>query len=192
MLNNPGLSLATRAAIFASAVTPTFFNIGQWIPEGKAWKTLETGYSKLVRRLLYRDAGGDSLFRLPFAHWSTGCWRLTLIARRARLSLLVSLTVAGPPLLWAALQEEACWCQVVQADLVWFVADEPTNWPPLTAAAWPLWAQFISSHPQRFKRHLRNRLRQSHEADNRDALELLCQWHCYIYIYIYIHIHIHV
>ena len=40
LLNNPGLSLATRAAIFASAVTPTFFNIGQWIPEGKAWKTL--------------------------------------------------------------------------------------------------------------------------------------------------------
>eukprot|EP00439_Symbiodinium_sp_Y106_P083133 s1736_g22.t4 len=48
LLNNPGLSLATRAAIFASAVTPTFFNIGQWIPEGKAWKTLETGYSKLA------------------------------------------------------------------------------------------------------------------------------------------------
>ena len=181
LLNNPGLSLATRTAIFASAVTPTFFNVGQWIPEGKAWTTLETGYSKLVRRLLYRDVGGDSLFRLPlpFAHWSTGCWRLALIARRARLSLLVSLAAVGPPLLWAALQEEASWCQVVQADLVWFVADEPPNWPPLTAAAWPLWVQVISNHPQRFKRHLRSRLRQSHEADNREALELLCQWHCY-------------
>eukprot|EP00439_Symbiodinium_sp_Y106_P083986 s966_g24.t1 len=79
LLNNPGLSLATRAAIFASAVTPTFFNVGQRIPAGKAWTTLETGYSKLVRRLLYRDVGGDSLFRLPlpFAHWSTGCWRPT-------------------------------------------------------------------------------------------------------------------
>ena len=54
LLNNPGLKLSTRAALFSSGVTSTLFNLEQWIPGGKAWGSLCCGYSRLVRRLLMR------------------------------------------------------------------------------------------------------------------------------------------
>ena len=78
LLNSPRLELPTRAALFASAVTPTFFNVGLWLPSGPAWETLSNGYSKLVRRLLITDVGAHRALRvpLPVAHWCTGCWRL--------------------------------------------------------------------------------------------------------------------
>ena len=40
LLNNPGLQLTTRAALFGTVVTSTFFNLGQWLPHGKAWDAL--------------------------------------------------------------------------------------------------------------------------------------------------------
>ena len=52
----------------------------------------------LVRRFLGTCIRGQGLFHvpLPVAHIATGCWALDLIARRARLSLLVSLAAHGP------------------------------------------------------------------------------------------------
>ncbi|CAE7900207.1 unnamed protein product [Symbiodinium sp. KB8] len=137
LLGNPRLGLATRAALFESAVTPTFFNIGLWIPCGPSWDSLCNGYSKLVRRMLVPNVGAHRAFHvpLPVVHWYTGCWRLELIARRARLSLLVSLVQTGPPLLWAMLQAESTWLQTIQEDLRWLIRGDEEDWPLLAAPA---------------------------------------------------------
>ncbi|CAE7947537.1 TNXB [Symbiodinium sp. KB8] len=141
LLGNPRLDLITRARLFESVVTPTFFNIGLWLPAGKAWEALRSGYSKLVRRLLVPTVGAHQAFHLPLpvAHWCTGCWHIELVARRARLSLLLSLVQVGPPLLWAMLQEEGQWCRVLRDDLSWFVQPDPEQWPALHASAWDHW-----------------------------------------------------
>ena len=180
LLNNPRLQLATRAALFASAVTPTFFNIGMWIPAGKSWDSLANGYSKLVRRLLVTDVGPHEVLHtpLPIAHWYTGCWRLELVARRARFSLLLSLVQAGPPLLWATLQNEKCWLQVIQEDLQWLVHTELQDWPGISLATWPEWHSLLRHQPQRLRRRLRQRLEQTHEEQCQRDIETLCLWHC--------------
>ena len=181
LLNNPKLELPTRAALFASVVTPTFFNLGLWMPQGVAWEMLRSGYSKLVRRLLITDIGAHDVLRvpLPVAHWCTGCWRLELVATRARLSLLVSLAKAGPPLLWAMLQSEAKWLQVIQADLKWLISSEEHQWPQVIEPAWPEWHALLRTAPQRFKRFLRRKLCQAHAEQCESDAALLGQWHCY-------------
>ena len=153
LLNSPKLELPTRSALFSSAVTPTFFNVGLWLPTGPAWEMLCNGYSKLVRRLLITDVGAHRAIRvpLPVAHWCTGCWRLDLVARRARLSLLVSLVQAGPPLLWAMLQEEVNWLAVIQSDLSWFIGTEHSQWPLPIAQAWPEWHHLLRTAAPRFQ-----------------------------------------
>ena len=181
LLGSPRLALATRAALFESAVTPTFFNIGLWVPVGRSWESLSNGYSKLVRRLLVPNVGAHRAFHipLPVAHWCTGCWRLDLIARRARLSLLVSLVQTGPPLLWAMLQEEAEWFRVVQDDLQWLVTGDEESWPLLVAPAWPAWHHLINSSTQAFRRRIKRRLRMTHQTQVAEDRTLVCLWHCY-------------
>ena len=181
LLNNPGLQLRTRAALFETIVTPTLFNIGQWVPGGKAWDRLAAGYNKLMRRLLQREVAGHRIFHLPvlLVPWFTGCWRLELVARRARLSLLVSLAKAGPTLLWAMLQEEGCWLAAVQADLQWFAQDAGDKWPGCDRAAWPEWLHLLRDRQPLFKRHLRKRLALEHAKQSLADAGLVCLWHCF-------------
>ena len=181
LLNNPGLQLRTRAALFETIVTPTLFNIGQWVPGGKAWDRLAAGYNKLMRRLLQREVAGHRIFHLPvlLVPWFTGCWRLELVARRARLSLLVSLAKAGPTLLWAMLQEKGCWLAAVQADLQWFAQDAGDKWPGCDRAAWPEWLHLLRDRQPLFKRHLRKRLALEHAKQSLADAGLVCLWHCF-------------
>ncbi|OLP97334.1 hypothetical protein AK812_SmicGene20330, partial [Symbiodinium microadriaticum] len=181
LLGNPRLELATRAALFESAVTPTFFNIGLWVPHGPSWDSLCNGYSKLVRRMLVPNVGAHRAFHvpLPVVHWYTGCWRLELIARRARFSLLVSLVQTGPPLLWAMLQAESTWLQTIQEDLRWLVRGDEEDWPLLAAPAWPAWHHIVNSSPQAFRRRIKRRLRQAHQEYISEDSILVCLWHCY-------------
>ena len=178
---NRRLDLSTRAALFESAITPTFFNAGLWIPNGKTWEALCNGYSKLVRRLLVPIVGAHKAFHvpLPAAHWCTGCWRFSLVARRARLSFLVSLVQAGPSLLWAMLQAEATWFTVIREDPRWLVQGDEENWPLLIAPAWPAWHHIINSSPQAFRRRVRRRLQQTHLEQIEEDTVTVCLWHCY-------------
>ncbi|OLQ14020.1 hypothetical protein AK812_SmicGene1973 [Symbiodinium microadriaticum] len=153
LLNSPKLDLKTRAALFESAVTPTFFNVGLWLPEGKAWDSLAND-SIADRALVYG-----------------------LLAIGA--CLLLSLVQAGPPLLWAMLQDERAWCAAVQADLEWFVQSDAADWPSVHAPAWPEWFHSLKTAPQRFRRHLRKKLRQSHEQQCWSDTALIGQWYCH-------------
>ena len=181
LLGSPRLELATRASLFETAVTPTFFNVGMWIPEGPAWDMLTSGYSKILRRLMVPVVGAHKAFRipLPIVHWCTGCWRLELVAKRARFSLLLSLTQAGPPLLWAMLQDERTWFDTLQADIRWFIQQDEANWPAAQVLSWPQWHGVLRSSPQRVRRRLRKRLDQEHKAQCSQDMTTICQWHCY-------------
>ena len=180
LLNNPQLELPVRARLFESSITPTFFNVGLWIPTGPTWDALCSGYSKLVRRLLITTVGAHAALHmpLPIAHWCTGCWRMELVARRARFSILISLVQAGPPLLWAILQSEGTWCATLRLDLAWLVKGDETSWPGTSAPAWPEWFHLIKASTPSFRRRLRQRLCHEHTAQGHEDAAVLCQWHC--------------
>ena len=121
---------------------------------------------------------GTSFPRVPpsCAH-CYGCWTLDLVARRARLSLLVSLAIHGPDLLWAALQAEQTWMAVLREDLRWFVGKDHQDWPLLDAAAWPEWRRFLKTdRPACFKRRVVRRLKATHETWSEDAIVKVCHW----------------
>ena len=168
---SPKLELPTRSALFSSAVTPpSLMSVCGYLMDrpGKcsATATLSSCADCLSQMLCPRAIRVP----LPVAHWCTGCWKLDLVARRARLSLLVSLVQAGPPLLWAMLQEEASWLRVLQKDLSWFTEPAPSKWPLPIAQAWPEWHHLLRTAAPRFKRSLRKRLDQAHaEQSLKDA-----------------------
>ena len=178
MLNRRDLDLQVRAGIFNTVVTASFFNVGLLIPNGKAWSLLENAYSRLVRRFLGPGIPGERIFHvpLPVAHLATGCWTFGLVARRASLSLLVSLAANGPDLLWAALQAEQSWLAVLRDDLRWFVGAEQSEWPLLEAAAWPEWRQYLIERPDCFKRRVVRRLKATHDEWREDAFVKVCHW----------------
>ncbi|CAE7339529.1 unnamed protein product [Symbiodinium sp. CCMP2456] len=123
---NSAIPLPTRAMLLQVAVTATYHNMAVWIPGGQAWSHICGGYSRIVRKLLSKALPGDLLFALPpaIAHVVTCCPPFALVARKARLSLLVSLCKAGPIELWAMLQAEQTWFHAVREDLKWLVGEE--------------------------------------------------------------------
>ena len=67
MLNRKDLALSVRAGIFNTVVTASFFNLGLWLPSGKAWNILSNAYSRLVRRLL------STQMERKFPRYPPGC-----------------------------------------------------------------------------------------------------------------------
>ncbi|CAE7191431.1 unnamed protein product [Symbiodinium sp. CCMP2456] len=178
LLNNRDLELPTRVALFEIAVTTTYFNLALWRPHGPTWENLCSGHASLARRLLTRNIAHDLLFKIPLAMvlWVTKCLPLDLIARRQRLSLLVSLVKAAPGLLWGVLQEEQEWMATIREDLAWVVRRREEQWPPLRPQAWPEWWRILRSSPQRLKRAVRRRLSEEQEERILPAAIDLCLW----------------
>ena len=157
---NPTIPLEVRASVLQTAVTSTYHNLGLWLPAGKSWAMLCSGYTRLVRKLLSRVLPGDALFHLPatIAHIVTGCPPLELLARRARLSVLISMCKAGPPALWAALQMEQEWFHIVCQDLSWLASGDQAHWPDISGAAWPEWHALLRQRTAWVKRQTSRRL----------------------------------
>ncbi|CAE7825551.1 unnamed protein product [Symbiodinium sp. CCMP2592] len=181
LLNRRDLDMPVRMGIFNSVVTASLFNIALWIEGGKAWCALDSAYSRLVRRLLCTTIRGERLFRVPtpLAHAASGCWKLALVARRARLSLLASLAASGPDLLWAALQTEGGWLRQVCEDLRWFVEGDSDGWPLVHGAAWPQWRTILRERPGCFKRRVNRKLKAAHVATCDQDLVMVCHWAMY-------------
>ena len=163
---NHHIPIEVRAGMLQTAVTSTYHNLGLRVPEGKGWDMLCGGYSRLIRKLMSRQLPGDVLFKLPasVAHVIAGCPPLGMVARRARLSLLASMCKAGPNALWAALQEEQSWFQAIRDDLHWLAASEPSNWPTVEGASWPLWHRLFSTQAAWVKRQTRRLLERDFTA----------------------------
>ncbi|CAE7881565.1 unnamed protein product, partial [Symbiodinium sp. KB8] len=123
---NSTIPLKVRAALLQTTVTATFHNLALWIPEGPSWQLLSNGYARLVKKLLSKQFPGDVYFKLPAAaaYIITGCIPLEILARKARLSLLVSMCKAGPAALSASLQTEQSWFTVLRQDLQWLVGED--------------------------------------------------------------------
>ncbi|CAE7766735.1 unnamed protein product [Symbiodinium sp. CCMP2456] len=181
LLQNQDLRMSTRTAVFNTAVVTTYFNLAIWIVGTKEWRMMSDAYSRLVRRLLAKDIKAPELYKVPtpLAHWATGCWPLEMHARRSRISALISLATAGPPVLWAILQNEAQWMRQLRQDLEWLVHGEEEQWPLLDAAAWPHWHHVLTTSPARVKRRAKRRNRQDFEAYKEEEAVLVCQWFLY-------------
>ncbi|CAE7282967.1 unnamed protein product [Symbiodinium sp. CCMP2592] len=174
---NKMLPLSTRAKLFEVSVLPSIFNLSQWVPRGEAWTRLALGYTRIVRNLLIPHVPDDRLFHVPstLIYKATGCWRLELHARKARLSLLVSLIIAGPEVLWGVLQTEREWLYTVRDDLCQLRADQP-HWPPIQDVSWPQWWHQIRESPSRFKLGVKKMLRRQHEKMMGMEIQCLALW----------------
>ena len=181
LLQNRDLCMQTRAAIFQSAVVSTYFNLPLWITSGGEWTKMSSAFSRVVRRLLTKEVDGPLLFRapLPLIHWATGCWPLEYFARRGRISALISLAKAAPPVLWAAIQNADQWKRQICQDMHWLVADDHEQWPHVSAAGWPHWCHLLQQSPDRVRRRVRKLHREEFVRYQVTAATSVCLWTLY-------------
>ena len=181
LLQNRDLQMPTRAAIFQSAVVSTYFNLSLWVAQGSEWEKMSSAFSRIVRRLLSKQIDGPSLFRvpLPLIHWATGCWPLELFARRSRISAVISLARAAPPVLWAAIQNADKWKEQLCKDLQWLVEGESGSWPQISGAGWPHWCHLLRQSPDRVRRRARKRNQQDFVAYLVAEAGYICLWTLY-------------
>ena len=180
LYTNLSIPLMTRSTLFQTTVLATMFNLGLWIPTGDGWQQLSGGFTRILRGLLTKHYKGDLLYNLaaPAVHILTACPPLEMFARRARISLLVSVCKAGPDELWAALQAEQGWLEVVRDDLQWLCADDPL-WPPLGPLTWPALLAIFKDRTDWVKRKVRTKLKRDFEAFCEEQMQNLMQWALY-------------
>ena len=80
------------------------------------------------------------------------------------MSLLVSMVIAAPRLLWGVLQEEKDWMGRIQEHQRWATAGNEQQWPEHNHTGWPLWWRLIKETPQRLKRLIQKKLAEEREA----------------------------
>ena len=181
LLQNRALGMQTRSALFQSSVVSTYFNLPLWIVVGSEWEKMSNAFSRIVRRLLTKVVDGPTLFRapLPLVHWATGCWPLEYFARRGRISALISLAKAAPPVLWAAIQSTDQWRQQLCQDLHWLVNGDVEAWPHVSSAGSPHWCHLLRMSPERIKRRARKRHQEDFVKYKVDEATSVCLWTLY-------------
>ena len=181
LLQNRDLRMQTRAELFQSAVVSTYFNLPLWVTTGVEWTKMSSAFSRIVRRLLCKQIDGPTLFRvpLPLIHWATGCWPLEYYARRSRISAVISLAQAAPPVLWATIQNAKEWAQQLREDLHWLVTGEADQWPQVSAAGWPHWCHLLQQSPDRVRRRVRKRNQDDFVAYQKEEATSVCLWTLY-------------
>ena len=177
LFGNVTIPLTVRASLFSTAVTSTFFNLALWIPAGKAWDILDGGFSRLLRGLMARTYKGELLYKVatPAVHILTQVAPLEFLARKSRLSLLCAMARTGPSTLWAVLQEEHEWLDVLQRDLQW-LSQGSDKWPALHAASWPQWCQLLVDSPTSFKRQVAVATHKELEKWRQQDKITICLW----------------
>ena len=169
---NADIPLQVRTKLFETSILSTFFNLAIWLPHGETWQALSYGYTRMLRRLLCHRYKGDAIFGIPapFVHIATGRWKLELHAAKCRLAALVSLARTGPEELWAVLQEERTWMQVVANDLAG-LKTKYVDLPDLHAGDWPRWRHYLVHNTAQFKLRVKKKLQEVHDSTCRlDAI----------------------
>ena len=177
---NADIPLRVRTKLFEMSILATFFNLAIWLPQGEAWEALSYGYTRMLRRLLCHRYKGDAIFGIPapFVHIATGRWKLELHAVKSRMAALVSIARTGPDELWAVLQEERTWLQVVAQDLASLKA-KYADMPDLHAGDWPRWRHYLVNNAAQFKLRVKKVLQAAHDRTcHQDAL-VVGIWHFY-------------
>ncbi|CAE7389529.1 unnamed protein product [Symbiodinium sp. CCMP2592] len=152
---NTTIPIETRSALFRMSITATCFNLALWIPSGRAWEILDGGFTRILKGLLAKTYKGEEYHKLaaPMVHILTQTPDLALLARRARLSLLISLCRTAPPVLWAVLQSERSWTDTVIADMEWLRTDSEV-WPATDPQHWPEWHNILTRSTAWVKRRI--------------------------------------
>ncbi|CAE6930495.1 unnamed protein product, partial [Symbiodinium sp. CCMP2456] len=155
LFGNETIPLRTRASLFSTSITATFFNLALWTRENTAWAILDAGFSRLLRGLLAKRYKGDMLYKVatPAVHILTGVPTLEALARKARISLLCSMAQTAPLALWAVLQGETEWLRAVREDLAWLTSSAG-SWPTCGAGDWHRWQQLMRDSTAWVKRRV--------------------------------------
>ena len=177
---NADIPLQVRTKLFETSILSTFFNLAIWLPQGETWQALSYGYTRMLRRLLCHRYKGDAIFGIPapFVHIATGRWKLELHAAKCRLAALVSLARTGPEELWAVLQEERTWMQVVANDLAG-LKTKYVDLPDLHAGDWPRWKHYLVHNTAQFKLRVKKKLQEVHDSTCRLDAIVVGMWQFY-------------
>ncbi|CAE7261007.1 RE2 [Symbiodinium sp. CCMP2592] len=180
LFNNKRLPVTTRAQLFHTTILSTFYNLAIWTPAGPAWEQMASGYTRILRRLLGPNVGWQRVYRIPgpFVHLATGQWRLEHEAVKSRMSLLTAMTGNGPTALWAILQQEQTWLQVIQDDLQQ-VATEYPDLPRARDAEWANWVDYLQKSPGQFKARVKRMLQKQHDRQCQDETQQVGLWGLY-------------
>ncbi|CAE7717929.1 unnamed protein product [Symbiodinium sp. CCMP2592] len=177
---NGTIPLDVRASLFRMSVTGTCFNLALWVPKGKGWELLQSGFTRILKGLLSRAYKGDAYYKLaaPAVHILTGTPCLATQARRARISLLISMCRTAPPVLWAVLQHEREWLDTVKGDLEW-LRGSSDEWPGMGSAHWPEWHNILTKATPWVKRQLAKREKADFAAFRDHQIVNLALWGLY-------------
>ena len=177
LYTNMAIPLKVRAALFATSVTSTFFNLALWVEVGEAWQKLEHGFSKILKGLLSKTYKGDLLYKVlaPIVHVLTGVPPLTSLARKARISLLCSMAKSAPTSLWAVLQEERTWLNQICLDLQWLVAGD-RRWPTVGGDNWLEWRHLLRSSAPWVKRRVKAKIHEDMKQFRRHTITMTWLW----------------
>ncbi|CAE7037280.1 unnamed protein product [Symbiodinium sp. CCMP2592] len=177
---NESIPLLLRTTLFHMAVTSTGFNLGLWVPVGRAWDLLEGGFTKILQGLLSKRFKGETYYKLPApaVHILTETPPLASYARKARLSLLTAMCWTAPDLLWAALQLDDEWNATLRADLEWLRSGSD-QWPDLQPASWPRWHHLLKESGSWVKRKVATKIAKEFGHFGREQLTLLALWSLY-------------
>ncbi|CAE7692011.1 unnamed protein product [Symbiodinium sp. CCMP2592] len=177
---NESIPLLLRTNLFHMAVTSTGFNLGLWVPAGRAWDLLEGGFTKILKGLLSKRFKGETYYKLPAPaiHILTETPPLASFARKARLSLLTAMCWTAPDLLWAALQMDDDWNATIRADLEWLRSGSD-QWPDLQQASWPRWHHLLKESAGWVKRKVATKITKEFGHFGREQLTLLALWSLY-------------
>ncbi|CAE7398742.1 unnamed protein product, partial [Symbiodinium sp. CCMP2456] len=177
LYTNETIPLKTRASLFNTSITATFFNLALWTTGCSAWQILDAGFSRLLRGLMAKTYKGELLYKVatPAVHIMTGVPPLEALARKARISLLCSMARTGPRALWAVLQAEGEWLREVVDDLRW-LSSQGDNWPALDADSWDRWVQLLTASNGWIKRQVARRIGREEAARHLAFRTAICHW----------------
>ena len=179
LFGNVTIPLTVRASLFSTAVTSTFFKPGLVDSQGQGlghagWRFFRAYFEGLMARtykseLLYKVA-------TPAVHIPDPGGPVGVLGQKIQIEpLLCAMARTGPSTLWAVLQEEHEWLDVLQRDLQW-LSQGSDKWPALHAACWPQWCQLLVDSPASFKRQVAVATHKDLEKWRQQDKITICLW----------------
>ena len=154
VFQNARIALEIRAAVFASLVENSVFNLGLWTgDEGAAWDSLKSCHFRLFRRMVAKQLDPESFYRLRPADVVLGSRHppIEILVRARRISLFAAIVRSGSSSLWAVLEQQRGWMAAIDGDLRWLREVGNCRLPPLQEAKWPMWWSIFKDSPGRIK-----------------------------------------
>ena len=154
VFQNVHIPLRIRGLLLSVFVESTLFNGELWCADTeKGFAVLSKGFQKLLKRMLCKDMASEEFLALNAAEVTaiTAHAPLHIMLRGKRLLYVIPFCKAALPVLWALVQSEGTWGQMIVNDLEWLRQTEKIELPAVDENSWPQWWHFIMNQPGRYK-----------------------------------------